>query len=245
MSTPRHRLQALSATMRMHHRLALSLALALALAFALARPQPPALGTTGPRPALPAGLVGDTWREFLAFTQTYAPLPRVITYARDADFEAAARSRLPRVASWLAGFYVPGEVHLKVTGDPAADRRLLRHELAHALLGWRSDIPLWFQEGFAGYMATRRNHLPTRALVDWYRETGIYLPEAEIVGPHSAFCEGTRAAVEYLVATRGEPRLRELVRRLRQGERFPDAFQAVFGLSPTDLHCELWGGCAR
>ncbi len=144
---------------------------------------------------------------------------------------------------WAAGLAVPGANALLfdariLRGDEG--RQLITHELAHLALGrlGKGTWPRWFQEGFAMlvagewsvahyaavYRATvREAAIPLAALSDQWPEEG--LSEVNI-----AYAESF-SFVASLYDERGEAKLRELIGRVADGDEFPAAFAAVYGVT--------------
>ncbi len=199
----------------------------------------------GARDGGPDRAATQLWTEYVRLFGVVAEPPAVLLYEGQRAYHEAARRFGTDFPQWSGGFYdCHGRVHVVRQATAAAEAALLRHELAHALLGRCSDIPVWFHEGFAGYLAAGGAvDAPAEELARRYRQTGIYLPEASFLtaGPGLVY-DGTTLAVRYLVATRGEEPLRELVRRLRRGEPFEQAFRSVYAIAPAGLYAELWLG---
>lgn len=208
-----------------------------------------AAGAAGPghRPGPLADLVDRTWAEYQAFAGAALPMPPVAVYTDPEVFAAAARRGVPG-APWAVGFYAGGRVHLKLRPTERENTLLLRHEMAHALLARPTTIPLWFNEGFATYMETRAvTPGGAEAIARAYSRTAVTLADFrgyEGNGVRNRYV-ASRLAVEYLVATRGEDALSEMVVRLRAGEPFGPAFREVYGLTPADLQAELLRAGAR
>lgn len=183
------------------------------------------------------------WRSYARAFGVTAPPPAVLVYPDREAYLRAARRFGVEFPRWSGGYFdCAGRVHLVRQGSLAADRVLLQHELAHALLGRCGDVPSWFHEGFAAYVAGGRRVVASPAeLARRYRSTGVYLPELDFASaqPHLVYA-AAGAAVQYLVATRGGERLPCLVARLNRGEGFASAFAGVYGLTPAELHAELW-----
>lgn len=217
-------------------------AILLFVIFAIAWPGLGAGATGNGRPAGQAAALADpVWAEYQDFVGASVQKPRIYVYTDPAAFAAAARKGVPG-APWAVGFYARGQVHVKQQATERDTRLLLRHELAHALLGSGTDVPLWFNEGFATYMETRTvTPGGVEAVARNFSRTAVTLlafhpGKGGRVADHYA---GARLAVEYLVATRGEESLKALVRRLRGGEGFDAAFRATYGLTAAELQNEL------
>ncbi|HSP77826.1 MAG TPA: hypothetical protein VLQ93_04820 [Myxococcaceae bacterium] len=123
---------------------------------------------------------------------------------------------------------------------------LILHELTHSLmyqlsadrLGWsRKQIPLWFREGMASYTARQAyrwvtleeiaRHLEREPESDPVRKPGqLYREDSNLVYgvAHHAFT--------FLVRRYGEERVRAILREMRDGGTFPEAFESAVGLKP-------------
>jgi hypothetical protein len=139
---------------------------------------------------------------------------------------------------------------------------LLTHELTHCLMyqqaasreAWRAQdrtIPIWFREGMASYTA-RQGHrrLSEGRLSDWRARTGknpladasgLYQNEPEIAyaAAHWAFA--------FLVERYGADSVRKILRTMRSGHTFPEAFVDVLGIRRETFEAEYvryldWGG---
>ncbi len=133
-------------------------------------------------------------------------------------------------------------VNPRVLDEPASVvGRLVRHELAHALLGARGrGAPLWLGEGLAEYVSVRpmapgQRRLPARAL-----EVGGSaddLPgEAEFASSDAeAWYAVSWWACEYVAATYGEDVLLVLLDRLAGGADQDQVLAEVLGLSGAQL----------
>jgi hypothetical protein len=123
---------------------------------------------------------------------------------------------------------------------------LILHELTHNLmyqlaadrLGWsRKQIPLWFREGMASYTAEQSyrwvsleeiaRHLERFPERDPLRNPGeLYRDDSNLLYgvAHQAFV--------FLLQRYGEDSVRALLREMKGGKNFPEAFEAAIGLHP-------------
>jgi hypothetical protein len=123
---------------------------------------------------------------------------------------------------------------------------LVTHELTHSLmyqlgatrLDWaRKEIPLWFREGMASYTADQAyrwvslediaRHLQRHPKSDPVGEaTELYRKDSNLVygTAHHAFA--------FLVRRYGEDAVRGILREMKEGRKFPEAFESVVGLAP-------------
>lgn len=122
---------------------------------------------------------------------------------------------------------------------------LLVHELTHSLMYqlmepedgpvWSlEEPPAWFREGMASVTAGQEHlRLGRDALSRWVTAH----PEADVLHPSTELYRSEREAVYaaahhtfgLLLATSGEEAVRDVLRRVRGGARFADAFQAATG----------------
>jgi hypothetical protein len=132
-----------------------------------------------------------------------------------------------------------------ITGtDPAAVDELIAHELTHCLMyqlaatedGWhQKGIPLWFREGMASVTAQQGYRRATlEALQGFYEGSlddpltdaeSLYGQKPEVVygAAHQAFV--------WLVGRFGQPRVKAMLARMREGPSFDAAFAETLGLS--------------
>ncbi len=123
---------------------------------------------------------------------------------------------------------------------------LLLHELTHTLmyqlaadrLGWsRKQIPLWFREGMASYTAEQSyrwvsleeiaKHFERFPASDPVRSPGdLYREDSNLIYgvAHQAF--------SFLVRRYGENAVPTLLREMREGKTFPEAFESTIGVPP-------------
>ena len=126
---------------------------------------------------------------------------------------------------------------------------LLTHELTHVVMyqriaqaeDWEDrDIPLWFREGMASYTAQqgyRRGRpdeigvaLGKRPLVDPFEPTTATLRDHKDLVYNSGHWSFT-----YLVRTRGEEVVGQLLDEVRRGRPFEKSFEHVYGRSSRDF----------
>lgn len=171
--------------------------------------------------------------------------PVRIVVAHDAmRYALLARGRAP---AWGAGLALPGARLVMLRADGGDLRQLLRHELAHLVLrdAIRSRVPLWFDEGYAGWasdgpgtferlalnLALLQGRVATLADVD----RGLRAGELE-AGTSYALAA---SAVGELARRAPGHTLEPLLTRLAAGEPFDDAVLATTGLR-IDRFDELW-----
>jgi len=120
---------------------------------------------------------------------------------------------------------------------------LLAHELTHALMyqllqpaegGFPEEPPLWFREGMASVTAGQgHRRLGLRDLQRWqsaHPDKDLMRPDAELYRTEKeAVYAAAHHAFELLVALRGDQAVRDVLRGVRSGARFEDAFAAATG----------------
>lgn len=152
-----------------------------------------------------------------------------------------------RAPEWGAAIALPGSRTIALRADGPEVRRTLRHELAHLALhqAVRVRVPLWFDEGYAGWAAG-----------EWDRYAALELNLAvargslPTLGELDGALRGARSSVDaaYALAmsavtelARRNPTgtLSPLMDRLRAGEDFDAAVLATTGLPPGRFQ-EVW-----
>ena len=144
----------------------------------------------------------------------------------------------------LPGHYVGGVIRLRRdTVERVSElRRVLRHELAHAIIDGRTrgNCPHWLQEGIAQFL-DGTDVVSTNA---WLRSApGSILPLFRLEGPFRDRDTASRerayrqsaSAVSFLVSRVGRSGLLTLIERLGQGHAFEQALLESAGLSYTEL----------
>jgi peptidase MA superfamily protein len=157
-----------------------------------------------------------------------------------------------RIPEWGAAVALPGARTIAIRADGTDLRRILRHELAHLAL--HQDVPvrvpLWFDEGFAGYaagewdryvglevnLAVARGSLPDLRGLDGALRSSSGTAEAAYALAMSAVAE--------LARRNPSGTLEPLLERLRTGEEFDSAVLATTGLAP-DRFEEAWQRATR
>lgn len=163
---------------------------------------------------------------------------------------------------WLRGWSFAELILLqspRTWGVPSDDQlrkdlaELLAHELTHALMyqaleqeglgglfarAEDEEPPLWFREGMASLTAGQGDKRPGPAeLAAWQRaHPGVDLLRAgpELVRTEKEAVYGAaHRAFEVFLALRGDVAVRDILRSVRNGARFADAFRAATGL-PLD-----------
>jgi hypothetical protein len=162
----------------------------------------------------------------------------------DVTLQLAKSVQDPRAPAWAAGWSADGAIQVPVQGlekqDPAAFARVLRHELAHSFVTWRTgnNCPTWLQEGIAQWLEggppsrndaglaalARASQLP--ALVSLEGPFHV-LPEAQAQVAYAA----SLSAVAHVIRKRGEAGVVRLVSAL--GDKLPseEALPVALALS--------------
>jgi hypothetical protein len=169
--------------------------------------------------------------------------------------EAAGRRGYP----WLRAWTFTDEILLQsprswrtVNDDDFAE--LLTHELTHALMyqlidpadraSWSlEEPPRWFREGMASVTAGEGHRRLSRAeIIAWLTAH----PDADLLHASTELYRTEKAAVygaahrtfELLIGGVGDAAVRDLLRRLGQGERFDEAFRGCTGRPLADFEAE-------
>jgi hypothetical protein len=130
---------------------------------------------------------------------------------------------------------------------------LMLHELTHCVMyqraadrdGWqRKRIPLWFREGMASHTAEQAYRWPTlEDLARFYASRPdadpVMHPEPLYQGESDIVYGAAHHAFGFLVRRYGEETVRTLLASMREGRTFPDAFEAVLGLSQEAFEREF------
>ncbi len=181
---------------------------------------------------------------------TFTPGPLSLIIARDgAAVDSITGGRAP---SWGAGFADPGSRTILLRADAPDVHRTLRHELAHLALHdrVRVRVPLWFDEGYAGWAAGQWSRLGgldlnlavARGAVPELRELDGELRRTPgSIGPAYALA---MSAVLELARRHPEGRLDPLLNRLAAGEEFDEAVRATTGLTLTRFE-DAWRRSVR
>lgn len=122
---------------------------------------------------------------------------------------------------------------------------LLLHELTHCVMyqasgtrtNWtRKQIPLWFREGMASYTAKQGYRWPSlEELARYYEEDPgrdpVVAPESLYQKDNDIVYGAAHHAFTFLARRYGEDRVRQVLAKMGNGAKFPDAFKDAIGIS--------------
>ena len=179
-----------------------------------------------------------------------APGPMRLVLVPDARrLDSLTRGRAPR---WGAAVALPGTRTIVIRADGGDLPRTLRHELAHLALHQRipGRVPLWFDEGYAGWAAGEWERLGVlelnlavaRGALPGLRALDGALRASE-TGAGAAYALAY-SAVSELARRNPSGSLAPLLGRLAGGEDFDAAVLATTGLS-LDRFEEGWQRSVR
>jgi len=187
--------------------------------------------------------------------QRWGGLPYGVDVLLHPDHDALERAVQQHGYPWLRAWAQHGTIHLQspqTWGIPWGEqlRELLIHELTHVAMyqaiggptDWMTrELPLWFREGMASVTAEQGYRRPSEAEVfaAWRRAPHLdpLRPDAETLRTHKdlVYGAGHWAFARLLERAGGtEPGtclVCRLLARIRNGEPFERAFEAVWGLS--------------
>lgn len=158
--------------------------------------------------------------------------------------DSLTRGRAPR---WGAAVALPASRTIMIRADGGDPQRTLRHELAHLALHQRVPVrvPLWFDEGYAGWaagewerlgvlelnLAVARGALPGFRALDGALRASATTADAAYALAYSAVSE--------LARRNPSGTLTPLLERLADGQDFESAVLATTGLT-VDRYEEAW-----
>ena len=182
----------------------------------------------------------------------------LIVYQSHNDFAVTNAVDLPTYSEGIGGVteLFKNRIALPFTGDYRDFRRVVHHELVHAVLNdmfyggsiqailqnnIRLRLPLWFNEGLAEYAA-----------LGWDTDSDMYVREA-VLADHLAPIErldgffayrGGQSVWDYVAEQYGEEKIADILLRLKAGRSVDGAFRRATGLSLADLS-ERWHQALR
>ena len=174
-----------------------------------------------------------------------APGPMQLIVVPDARrLDSLTRGRAPR---WGAAIALPVSRTIVIRADGGDPRRTLRHELAHLALHQRVPVrvPLWFDEGYAGWAAGEWERLGVlelnlavaRGALPGFRTLDGALRASETTA--DAAYALAYSAVSELARRNPSGTLAPLLERLAGGQDFDSAVLATTGLT-VDRYEEAW-----
>ncbi len=184
--------------------------------------------------------------------ETPARIP-VIVYQGHNDFAVTNVAQLPPYAEGIGGVteLFKNRVAVPFTGDYSQYRRVVHHELVHAVINEmfyggsiqsiiqnniRLRIPLWFNEGLAEYAA-----------LGWDTKSDMYVREA-VLEDHLApinrlygyfAYRGGQSVWDYIAEQYGRQKIGEILHRLRSSRSVNESFKRSTGLELEELS-ERW-----
>ena len=177
----------------------------------------------------------------------------LLVYQSHNDFVVTNAVDLPTYSEGIGGVteLFKNRVAIPFTGDYRDFRRVIHHELVHAVIndmfyggsiqsiiqnGIQLRIPLWFNEGLAEYSA-----LGWDTNSDMYVRDAVledYLADIDRLNGYFAY-RGGQAVWDYIAAQYGREKITEILQRLRVGRSVEGAFKRALGLDLDDLS-ERW-----
>ncbi|PAP76412.1 peptidase MA family metallohydrolase [Rubrivirga marina] len=177
----------------------------------------------------------------------------LVVYPTHADFAVTNVAELPVYAEGIGGVteLFKNRIAIPFTGDWRDFRRVVHHELVHAVIndlyyggsiqslirsGNRLRIPTWFNEGLAEYSAQ-----------GWDTQSDMYvreailedrLPDIPRLGGFFAY-RGGQGVWDFVAQEYGREKITEILDRIRLGRSVDDAFRRATGLGLDDLS-ERW-----
>ncbi len=184
--------------------------------------------------------------------QIAKPIP-LLVYQSHNDFAVTNAIDLPTYAEGIGGVteLFKNRVAIPFTGDYRDFRRVIHHELVHAIVNdmfyggsiqsiiqnnIQLQIPLWFNEGLAEYAA-----------LGWDTQSDMYVREAVLednlapipyLNGYFAY-RGGQGVWDYIAEPYGQEKVSEILQRLRLTRNVDAAFRRATGLSLEELS-ERW-----
>lgn len=177
----------------------------------------------------------------------------LIVYQSHNDFAVTNVANLPAYSEGIGGVteLFKNRIALPFTGDYRDFRRVIHHELVHAVINdmfyggsiqsilqnnVQLRIPDWFNEGLAEYAA-----------LGWDTQSDMYVREAVLeddlapipyLSGYFAY-RGGQGVWDYVAEQYGQQKVSEILQRLKLGRSVEGAFQRAVGLSLEELS-ERW-----
>lgn len=184
------------------------------------------------------------------------PIP-LIVYKNHGEFAVTNAVDLPTFSESIGGVteLFKNRIAVPFTGDYRDFRRVIHHELVHALVnevyfggsiqsvieGGAARIPLWFNEGLAEWAA-----------LGWDTQSDMYIREAVLeghlapidrLGGYFAY-RGGQSVWDYVAEQYGEEKIGEILRRLRATRSVNQSFSRSIGLTVDELS-DRWHAALR
>ncbi len=174
---------------------------------------------------------------------------RIYVYADNQDMRSALESNS---VEWVGGQAHPDLgiiIGAIAPGDSAEIERLIPHELSHQVLHQATDnpyggTPIWFDEGLAVHNQERRDAGFDEMVAEAAR-AGRLIPLEALAGsfpadPDQALLSyaQSRDVVEFIIATYGEGKLRELVQAFAAATPVEEALPLVLGRTVDELDAD-------
>ena len=204
--------------------------------------------------AFAAEAAEEAYREIaVLFGTDIARRVPLLVYPTHADFAVTNAVDLPVYADGIGGVteLYKNRIAVPFTGDWRDFRRVIHHELVHAVIndlyyggsvqallrsGLRLRIPLWFNEGLAEYSA-----------LGWDTQSDLYVRDAvlnddladiERLGGFFAY-RGGQGVWDFIAQEYGREKVTEILERVRVGRSVRGAFERATGLGLDELS-ERW-----
>ena len=182
----------------------------------------------------------------------------LIVYEDHGEFAVTNAVDLPIYSDGIGGVteLFKNRIAVPFTGDYRDFRRVIHHELVHAMVnafyfegsiqslisgGPRARIPIWFNEGLAEYAA-----------LGWDTQSDMYVREAVLedhlaeipdLGGYFAY-RGGQSVWDYVAAQYGEEKIPDILHRVKTLRSVDDAFEKSIGLG-TDELSDRWHRALR
>ncbi|MEO0556715.1 MAG: peptidase S9 [Bacteroidota bacterium] len=173
----------------------------------------------------------------------------LLIYPTHPEFAVTNAVDLPVYAEGIGGVteLYKNRIAVPFTGDWRDFRRVIHHELVHAVVndvyfggslqslvrrGLRLNIPLWFNEGLAEYSA-----------LGWDTHSDMYVRDAVLngelapiprLGGYFAY-RGGQSVWDFIAEEYGREKVTEILERVRLGRSVPGAFRQATGISLNAL----------
>ena len=204
--------------------------------------------------AFTAEAAEEAYRQVAAtFNYDLARRVAFLVYPSHNDFAVTNAVELPDYSEGIGGVteLYKNRIAVPFTGDWRDFRRVIHHELVHAVIndvfyggsvqsllqrGLRFPIPAWFNEGLAEYSAQGWDTNSDMYLRDAVLEDGL-APISRLSGYYAY--RGGQGVWDFVAEEYGQEKVTEILERVRLQRSVPGAFRRATGLSLKDLS-ERW-----